>query len=88
LGLFVPWLGIDLRVIPQPEEDPMRVKRCPYCKTPFTPHPKVRHRQKTVGSFLPEGAKEDNNAAGKRTQIAVVTIMPESKPGSISIRAT
>ncbi len=41
----------------------MRGKRCPYCKNPFTPNPKVRHRQKTCGDpDCQKALKKDNNA--------------------------
>ena len=41
----------------------MRGKRCPYCKNPFTPNPKVRQRQKTCGDpSCQKALKKDNNA--------------------------
>ena len=38
------------------------MKKCPYCKTQFTPHPKVGDRQKTCGKPACKTAlKADNN---------------------------
>ena len=38
------------------------MKKCPYCKTRFTPHPKVGERQITCGAPACKAAlKSDNN---------------------------
>ena len=38
------------------------MKKCPYCKTKFTPHPKVGKRQITCGALACKAAlKSDNN---------------------------
>jgi hypothetical protein len=46
-----------------PKETKMRGKHCPYCRNPFTPNPKVRHRQKTCGNpDCQKALKKENNA--------------------------
>ena len=38
------------------------MKKCPYCKTPFTPHPKVGDRQKICGKpACKKALKSENN---------------------------
>jgi|MudIll2142460700_1097286.scaffolds.fasta_scaffold30742_1 hypothetical protein len=49
------------------KETKMRGKHCPYCKNPFTPNPKVRHRQKTCGDpDCQKALKKDNNARWRK----------------------
>jgi hypothetical protein len=52
-----------ITVIPMPKETEMKGKRCPYCKNPFTPNPRVRQRQRTCGhAACQEALKKENNA--------------------------